>query len=200
MQIRKIAVALALTSLLLGFSQPNAAIANGTTATWKIDTNHSELTFSIRHLVSRVRGEFREWSGTIVADPDDWTSAVVEISVNPNTVDTNNERRDADLKSENHFDVAHFPVITYKSTRVERKGDSVRVFGDLTMHGVTKPVVLDGRFLGTTGPVGKRRAGFEAITTINRQDFNMRWNRAVEGGNLIGDDVKLEIVIAAVQQ
>lgn len=172
-----------------------------TPSTWKVDPTHSELSFSIRHMVSRVRGQFDTWTGTIIADPNDWNTASVEVVAQTSTIDTNNERRDEDLRSPNHFDAEANPTVTFKSTKVTRyAGDSVQVAGNLTIHGVTKPVVLRGHFNGMTGAPGKRRAGFEAETTINRQDFNMTWNRIVEGSSMLGDEVKIEIDIAAVEQ
>jgi polyisoprenoid-binding protein YceI len=180
-------------------SKPAAPVS--TPSAWKIDPTHSELSFSIRHMVSRVRGQFDTWTGTIVADPNDWNTASVEVVAQTSTIDTNNERRDEDLRSPNHFDAEANPTVTFRSTKVTRfAGDSVQVAGNLTIHGVTKPVVLRGHFNGMTGAHGKRRAGFEAETTINRQDFNMTWNRIVEGTSMLGDEVKIEIDIAAVEQ
>ena len=168
---------------------------------WKIDASHSQLTFSIRHLISRVRGQFGVWSGTITADPDDWSTASVEVSAEASTIDTNNERRDADLRSPDHFDAVANPRVTFKSSRITRfAGDSLTAAGDLTIRGVTKPVVFRGQFNGIMGQAGKRRAGFQAATVINRKDFNMVWNRAVEGGNLLGDEVRIELDVAAVEQ
>ena len=170
-------------------------------STWKIDATHSELSFSIRHLVSRVRGGFGVWGGTIVADPNDWSSASVEVVAEASTIDTNNERRDADLRSPNHFGADANPRITFKSTKVTRfPGDSLTVAGNLTIHGITRPVVLRGHFNGMTVSSGKRRAGFEARTVINRKDFDMTWNRMVEGTSMLGDEVKIEIDVAAVEQ
>src|SRR3954462_7931843 len=168
---------------------------------WKIDVAHSELTFTIRHMVSRVRGQFDVWTGTIAADPSDWNSASVEVVAQTSSIDTNNERRDADLRSENHFDADRNPTVTFRSTKVTRLvGDSVVVAGNLTIHGITRPVVLRGHLNAITGAPGKRRAGFEAETTINRQDFNMTWNRVVEGTSMLGDEVRIEMAIAAVEQ
>jgi polyisoprenoid-binding protein YceI len=179
----------------------NAAAPVATPSTWKVDPTHSELSFSIRHMVSRVRGQFDTWTGTIIADPTDWSTASVEVVAQTSTIDTNNERRDEDLRSPNHFDADANPTVTFKSTKVTRfAGDSVQVAGNLTIHGITKPVVLRGHFNGMTGSPGKRRAGFEAETTINRQDFNMTWNRIIEGSSMLGDEVKIEISIAAVEQ
>jgi len=170
-------------------------------STWKIDPTHSELSFTIRHMVSKVRGQFDVWTGTIIADPNDWSTASVEVVAQTSTIDTNNERRDADLRSDNHFDADANPTVTFRSTKVTRfAGDSLTVAGNLTIHGITRPVVLRGHFNGMTGAPGKRRAGFEAETTINRKDFNMNWNRIVEGSAMVGDEVKIEIDIAAVEQ
>jgi polyisoprenoid-binding protein YceI len=169
--------------------------------TWKIDVAHSELSFTIRHMVSKVRGQFDEWTGSIVADPADWTSASVDVVAQTSSINTNNERRDADLRSENHFDADRNPTVTFKSTKVTRlPGDSVAVAGNLTIHGITRPIVLRGHLTAITGAPGKRRAGFEAEATINRQDYNMTWNRIVEGTAMLGDDVRIEIAIAAVEQ
>ncbi|HMG13666.1 MAG TPA: YceI family protein [Gemmatimonadaceae bacterium] len=179
----------------------NASISVKATPTWKIDPTHSELSFTIRHMVSKVRGQFDTWSGTIVADPTNWSAASVEVVAQTSSIDTNNERRDADLRSDNHFDADANPTVTFRSTKVTRfAGDSLTVAGNLTMHGITRPVVLRGHFNGMTGVPGKRRAGFEAETTVNRKDFNMTWNRIVEGSSLVGDEVRIEIDIAAVEQ
>jgi polyisoprenoid-binding protein YceI len=195
------APALAVAQASRAAQTSKAAAPVSTPSTWKVDPTHSELSFSIRHMVSRVRGQFDTWTGTIIADPSDWNTASVEVVAQTSTIDTNNERRDEDLRSPNHFDAEANPTVTFKSTKVMRfAGDSVQVTGNLTIHGVTKPVVLRGHFNGMTGAPGKRRAGFEAETTINRQDFNMTWNRIVEGSSMLGDEVKIEIDIAAVEQ
>jgi polyisoprenoid-binding protein YceI len=168
---------------------------------WKIDASHSELSFSIRHLVSRVRGQFGAWGGVINADPLDWSTAFVEVTADAATIDTNNARRDADLKSPDHFDAEANPKVRFTSTRITRfAGDSLTATGNLTIRGVTRPVVFRGAFAGIMGPVGKRRAGFNAVAVINRKDFGMIWNRAVEGGNLLGDEVRIELDVAAVEQ
>ena len=205
--IRQLSILLALAPALAGAQTALPAQASKASAsvnapsTWKIDPTHSELSFTIRHMVSKVRGQFDAWSGTILADPADWNTASVEVVAQTSTIDTNNERRDADLRSDNHFDADANPTVTFKSTKVTRfAGDSVTVAGNLTMHGITRPVVLRGHLNGITGVPGKRRAGFEAETTINRKDFNMTWNRIVEGSSMVGDEVRIEIDIAAVEQ
>ena len=181
--------------------KPGSQIVAGTLPVWKIDASHSELTFSIRHLVSRVRGQFNVWGGAIAADPLDWSTASVEVTADAATIDTNNERRDADLRSPAHFDAVANPKVTFKSTKITRlAGDSLAAGGDLTIRGVTRPVVFRGKFGGIMGAAPKRRAGFNAVTVINRKDFGMVWNRAVEGGNLLGDEVRIELDVAAVEQ
>lgn len=205
--IRRLSILLALAPALAGAQSALPAQSSKASASvnapssWKIDPTHSELSFTIRHMVSKVRGQFDAWSGTILADPADWNTASVEVVAQTSTIDTNNERRDADLRSDNHFDADANPTVTFKSTKVTRfAGDSVTVAGNLTMHGITRPVVLRGHLNGITGVPGKRRAGFEAETTINRKDFNMTWNRIVEGSSMVGDEVRIEIDIAAVEQ
>ena len=168
--------------------------------TWRIDAGHSELTFRIRHLMSRVSGTFREWSGTIQADPANWAGAAVDVTINTASIDTRNDSRDVDLRSEKFFDAANHPTISFRSTKVETIGTSLRITGELTIRGVTRPVVLEGAVLGVNE--GQRpRAGFEASTTINRLDYGVTYNRIVEGGGtLLGDDVQIDIAIEAVRQ
>jgi polyisoprenoid-binding protein YceI len=172
--------------------------------TWVIDKTHSELTFSIRHLIGRVSGTFTDWSGTIVADPKNLSQGSVDVTINTASVTTNNEKRDNDLRTnEALLSADKFPAMTFKSTKVEQKGDALKVYGNLTIRDVTKPVALEGRLLGLLPAAGSRRAtmAFEASTTINRLDYGVRWNKAVEtGGVLLGDDVTIRITIEAVQQ
>lgn len=181
-------------------SQSGAAQASDVPA-WSIDPNHSELTFEIRHFVSRVRGTFKDWKGTITADPSNWSTGSVDVAIQTASISTNNDRRDNDLRSSNFFSADSFPELSFKSTKVERKGDGGKIYGNLTMRGVTKPVVLDAHFLGVMKAQGRERLGFEATTTVNRTDWGIVWNRAVEGGGaMLGDDVKIEIVVEALRQ
>jgi polyisoprenoid-binding protein YceI len=204
--IRSLFAALVFMPVVLSAQAPASAGAESPRAPadlplWKIDASHSELSFSIRHLVSRVRGQFGVWGGTIAADPADWSTASVQVTADAATIDTNNDRRDADLKSPAHFDAEANPKITFTSTRIRRlAGDSLAAEGNLTIRGVTRPVVFHGRFGGIMGSTGKRRAGFSAVAVINRKDFGMLWNRAVEGGNLLGDEVRIDLDVAAVEQ
>ena len=201
-QIRYALAAMFLGVALPALAQnPAPAAAPPATNVWRIDRGHSELTFSIRHMVSRVRGQFNSWSGTITGELNDWENAAVDVSIDAASIDTNHERRDADLRGKDHFEVETYPTITFRSTKIERDGDRLRMTGDLTMRGVTRPVVLEGQFTGTAQERGRSRVGFEASTTINRKDYGFVWNRAVEaGGWLIGDEVKIDISVAAVKQ
>jgi polyisoprenoid-binding protein YceI len=175
-----------------------AVVAEPTT--WKIDVSHSEMTFRVRHFVTKVPGTFKTWSGTIVADPTSLAGGSVEVAVETASVDTRNERRDADLRSPNFFAVDSFPSLTFKSTKVEAQGSALTITGELTIRGVTKSVVLTGEYLGVAGPPERRRIGFAATTKINRLDYGLKWNRVVEGSNMLGDDVEITINIEAVKQ
>jgi polyisoprenoid-binding protein YceI len=179
-----------------------AAVPPGGVATWQIDVSHSELSFRVRHLISRVRGHFREWQGSITADPANLATGSVQVEIRTASIDTNHQRRDNHLRSDDFFDADRHPAITFRSNRVEIDGERLRVHGDLTMRGVTRPVVLEGTYLGTTrDAAGRERMGVEAQTTVNRHDFGVSWNRAAEGGGLVlGDEVTINIVVAAVRQ
>ena len=188
-------------------TQPAAAPAPAVSAPaaapvqWEIDTSHSELTFRVRHLVSRVRGRFNQFGGTIVADPANLAGGSVNVTVQTASIDTNNERRDTHLRSADFFDAATHPTITFRSTRVEVSGNELKVHGNLTMRGVTKPVVLEGQMLEVGGAPGRRRIGFEATTTVNRMDYGVAWNRAAEGGGVVlGDEVQISIAVEAVEK
>jgi len=164
--------------------------------TWVVDKVHSETSFQIRHMMSKVRGHFNDFSGTVVADPAKPEAASVEFSVRTASIDTSNEGRDKDLRGANFFDVEKFPEITFKSTRVRPAGkDRYDVTGTLTMHGVAKEVTLPVSLLGFgKDPWGNDRAGFEIATTIDRKDYGIVWNKALDnGGALLGDDVLISI-------
>ena len=180
---------------------PAPAQAARDTAAWNIDRSHSELTFSIRHLVSRVRGQFNRWNGSITGDLDNWEGASVLVTIDGASIDTNNDNRDADLRGPEFFDVANHPNVTFRSTQIERNGERLRLTGDLTIRGITRPIVLEGSFNGTTRDQrGRTRAGFEVSGTINRKDYGIVWNRAVEAGGLVlADEVRIEVAVAAVR-
>jgi polyisoprenoid-binding protein YceI len=172
--------------------------ATATPATFTIDPVHSGVSFQIRHFVSRVRGSFKDVKGTITATPDAWQDAVIDVTIATASVSTENEKRDAHLRSNDFFAADSFPAITFRSTRVERKGDDAKVFGNLTIRGITRPVVLDGHFSGLMTTAQGQRVGFEATTTIDRTAYGVTWNRAAEGGGaMLGDEVKIEINVEA---
>jgi polyisoprenoid-binding protein YceI len=173
------------------------------TRTFRIDKAHSEAIFQVRHLVTKVRGRFTDFEGTIEYDEADPTRSSVNFTIQATSIDTAEPDRDKHLRTADFFDVEHYPTITFHSKRIaSRGGDEYDVTGDLTMHGVTKEVVLPVAHMGRAkDPWGGDRLGFEAETTLNRKDFGLNWNAMLEaGGFLVGDDVKVSIEIQAVGQ
>lgn len=176
------------------------APAADSTAVWRIDPAHSEVSFRIRHLMSKVRGSFREFSGTITVDSGDWAHGAVDVTIQAASIFTNNDTRDDDLRSAHFFEVDKYPTLHFRSTSVDVDGDHLKVHGDLTIRDVTKPVVLDAEFTGLMRTTAGDRIGFEASTTVNRNDWGVTWNRMVEGGGLLlGDDVKIELSVEAIR-
>jgi polyisoprenoid-binding protein YceI len=169
---------------------------------WAIDASHSSVTFTIRHMMSKVRGQMKVKEGWIEVDNDDLKSAKVDVVLDAASIDTGVEMRDNHLRSaDGHFDVANYPVITFKSKRVEGNDPSnFKVIGDITIHGKTKEITLNASFNGEgKDPYGNRRVSFSAETKLNRKDFDLTWNQGLEaGGFLLGDDVKIEIDFEAV--
>ena len=193
-------LAFAVASVLL-FTPPGASPGSRPPATYQIDVTHSRLTFRIRHLVSRVEGRFERWSGTLLAESDDLRTGKVEVQIDAASLSTGNAARDQDLRSPNFFDVEAFPVIRFSSNRVVQHGTALQVHGTLTIRGITRAVRLEGEFVGRQLTAHEERLGFEARTTINRTDFGVSWNRAVEGGGvLLGDEVTIEMSVAAVRE
>jgi polyisoprenoid-binding protein YceI len=173
------------------------------TKTYTIDKAHSEVVFQVRHLLTKVRGRFSEFEGTIAYDEADPERSSVNVIIQAASVDTNEPDRDKHLRTADFFDVEKFQTLTFRSTRVTKKGDGrFEVAGDLTIHGVTRPVTLDVAFLGKAkDPWGNERLGFEAETAINRKDFGLAWNAALEtGGFLVGDEVKISLSVQALPQ
>ncbi|HXU71253.1 MAG TPA: YceI family protein [Polyangia bacterium] len=171
-------------------------------ATWTFDNSHSNIGFSVRHLmISKVRGHFNKWSGTFDYDPANPRAAKIEVHIDAASIDTREEKRDAHLRSPDFFDVEHHPELVFKSTSVEGDGEELLLAGDLTIHGVTKPVQLKVESLGTTkDPWGGERAGFSASLSISRKDFGLHWNVALEtGGVVVGDKIEIAIEIEAVR-
>jgi polyisoprenoid-binding protein YceI len=170
---------------------------------WSIDTSHSEILFRVRHMmISNVRGQFKSFSGTIDINEDNPAASAVAVSIDVASIDTRDEKRDGHLKSGDFFDAEQFPTITFTSTSIEVTGSNAgKIHGDLTIKGVTKPVVLDATFVGKAkSPWGTTSAGFNASTTINRTDFGLTWNVALEtGGILVGEEITIDIELEAVQ-
>ena len=176
------------------------AIAAAQAATWTIDAGHSAATFSVRHMiVANVKGEFAGPVGTVTFDPKDLTTLRVETTIDARTINTRNPDRDKDLRSDLFFDVAKYPKITFKSRSVTVEGPGkLKVLGDLTIKGITKPATLDVE--GPTPEIkdiwGSRRIGATGTTTINRRDFNIVYNRMLEGGGaVVGDQVSISLDI-----
>ena len=171
---------------------------------WAIDAYHSSVTFTIRHMMSKVRGQMKIKEGWIEVDNDNLSTARVDVVLDAASIDTGVEMRDNHLRSaDGHFDVANYPTIAFKSTRVEGKDPSnFKLIGGVTIHGITKEVTLDASFNGEgKDPWGNRRVSFDAATTLNRKDYNILWNKTLDsGGYLLGDDVKVTIALEAIKK
>lgn len=175
--------------------------AIATTTTYSIDKAHSEVTFQVRHLLTRVRGRFSDFNGTIEYDEESPERSLVDVAVQAASIDTNERDRDAHLRSADFFDVENNPVLTFKSTRIQSNAaNEFVVTGDLTIHGVTRSASFNVSFLGKAkDPWGNERIAFEAETTVNRKDFGLTWNAALEtGGFLVGDEVTISLSVQAV--
>jgi polyisoprenoid-binding protein YceI len=181
----------------------SAGAMQGQAKDWKIEAAHSEADFSIKHMaISTVHGSFHGVSGVVKFDPANVAKSGVEATIDIATVDTGVAARDNHLKSPDFFDTAKFPTMTFKSTSVAKVGDHYAVTGDLMLHGVTKSVVLNLEMPGKEqiGMDKKPHRGFTATTTINRKDFGLTWNGTLTSGDsVLGDDVKIELDIDAVQ-
>jgi polyisoprenoid-binding protein YceI len=174
-----------------------------TTERWEIDSSHSGIHFSVRHLViAKVRGQFSRWTGAVVVPDGDFTKASVEAVVDASSIDTGVADRDAHLKSADFFDVAQFPEVIFKAVRVTPEGNDLRVTGELTIKGITRDVTLEVEQLGQVqDPWGNQRVAFSAKTAIDRKDFGLTWNQVLEtGGVAVGDRINLEIEVEAVRQ
>jgi polyisoprenoid-binding protein YceI len=169
---------------------------------WNIDAVHSHATFAVRHMVvSVVKGHFNTLSGTLEIDPANPSNSSVQAEIDAASIDTNESNRDKHLRSPDFFDVEKYPTITFKSTKIEPvKDNAYKVIGDLTLHGITKPVIFDVEYSGEVkDPYGFRRAGFSGKTKINRKDWGLTWHGLLEaGGAIVGDEVKIEIDLEAV--
>jgi polyisoprenoid-binding protein YceI len=182
--------------LVLGFG---SAAAQGT---YTIDTVHSNAGFKVRHLVSKTSGEFTDFDGTIVADFQNLDNSSVEFIIKAASIDTKNEKRDDHLRSADFFDVERYPEVTFKSSKITRvDDDTFAVAGTLTMRGVSKEITLTVDFLGEMTAMGSTRAGYELTTTLNRKDYGVSWNRALDaGGFLLSDEVEVSIALELIKQ
>jgi len=190
-------------SAVLGLILATASSAYA--ATWQIDPAHSSVQFAVRHLmVSTVRGTFNTVSGTVTTDDADPTQSSVEATIDVNSIDTREPKRDSHLKSPDFLDAATYPTITFKSTKVAKVGENkFAVTGNLTLHGVTKEVVLEveGSPRELKDPSGNIKLGGSAHTKINRQDFGVTWNKGLDGGGVVvGDDIEITIDIELVKK
>ncbi|MGH9272567.1 MAG: YceI family protein [Ilumatobacteraceae bacterium] len=172
------------------------------TGTWTIDASHSSVGFSVRHMmVSKTRGRFSSFAGTIDV-ADDPSASTAEVTIDVSSIDTRDAKRDDHLRSPDFFDASKHPQITFRSTALEPHGDDVfRLVGDLTVKGITRPVTLDVEVGGVAqDPWGGTRVGFTASGTLDRSDFGLEWNAALEtGGVLVGDKIKLDLDVEAVK-
>lgn len=171
-------------------------------ATYEVDASHSNVKFSVRHLFSKVSGEFKDIKGSFDFDEKKLGTSTGEFSVPVATVNTNNEKRDTHLKAPDFFDAANHPMLTFKTKSVKGTAKKLKIEGDLTLRGVTKPVTFEGEFLGQDkDPWGGTRAGFTAKTKISRKDYGINFNKVLESGKvLVGDEVEIELNIEAVQK
>jgi polyisoprenoid-binding protein YceI len=171
---------------------------------WAVDPAHSSIDFSIKHMViAKVKGTFHNFEAKIEADPEDLTTADIEFSVDVASIDTRNADRDNHLRSADFFEVEKYPKMTFKATRITRKSEGeYEVTGDLTIRGVTRPETFLVTYEGQgKDPWGGERAGFSAHGTINRSDYGLTWNAALEtGGVLVGDQVQISLEIEATKQ
>jgi polyisoprenoid-binding protein YceI len=178
-------------------------VQQGTT-TWEIDTAHSLVEISTKHMMfTTVKARFTSFTGTIVTHDGDPTHSSVTVEIDATSIATGNEMRDNHIRTADFLDVPNNPTITFTSTRVEAQdGNRVKVTGDLTMRGVTKQITMDAEFLGqATNPYGKQVAGFTAETTVNRKDWGVNWNAPLEaGGLLVSDNLKVSADIQAVKR
>lgn len=170
---------------------------------WNIDTTHSSVGFSVRHMVvAKVRGRFASWNSKVQLDPTDLTRSSVEVEIDASSIDTGVTDRDNHLRSPDFFDVARFPTLRFKSSKVEKvSGDRYRVHGDITIRDVTRPITLDTEYGGQgKDPWGNQRVAFSATASLSRSEFGLKWNQALEaGGVLVGDRIDIELEVQAVQ-
>lgn len=179
-----------------------AAPASAETARYVVDPEHSNIGFSVDHMVvSKTRGQFMDYTGFIEMDPEAKTVKTIEATIKTASITTNHQKRDTHLKSADFFDVEHYPTMTYKLKNYSKTGDHYTAVGDLTLHGVAKEITLVGDFNGVNkDPWGNTRAGFTAEGTVNRKDFGINWNKALDnGGMIVGNDVSIKLDVECIK-
>lgn len=187
------------SAVTLAFALPALALAEP--VTYKVDADHSGVNFSIRHFVTNTPGRFKDFDGTIVHDKDNPAGSKVEFTVQAASIDTANDDRDKHLRSADFFDVEKFPTLSFTSTQVKAQDkDTLEVTGDLTIHGVTKRVTIPVDFLGTVKTPNGEKAGFETTFTVNRKDYGIVWNRVMDAGPVLSEDVKVTISVESDRQ
>lgn len=187
--IRKLITAAALSTLM-------ALPAQAAVEVHSIDAGHSEVSFQVRHLVTQVRGRFNQYEGTIKLDPANLEASSVDLRIKADSIDTDLPDRDKHLRAEDFFHAEKYPEITFKSTKIKKTGkDTYDVTGNFTMRGVTKQITLPVTYLGSVkDPWGNQKAGFETTATLNRKDYGINWNAALDnGGVVLSDEVKIAI-------
>ena len=171
---------------------------------WMIDPSHSEVTFTARHMmITNVRGRFEKFSGTVQFNEADPAKSSVDVQIDVNSISTNDAKRDGHLKSPDFFDAEKYPYMTFKSKRIEVKDENhARIYGDLNIKDIAREVALDTEYIGQSkSPWGTTAAGFNAMTRVNRKDWNLNWNVALEtGGVLVGEEIRINIELELVKQ
>lgn len=173
-------------------------------ATYKIDAAHSEINFKVKHLmITNVTGSFTKFDATMESSAPDFSDAKISFEADVNSISTNNEQRDGHLKSDDFFNAAEFPKLSFVSTSIQKKTENTFALnGDLTIRSITKPVTLNVEFGGNmTDPWGQEKAGFEITGSINRKDFDLKWSATTEaGGIVVSDEVKLQLAVQMIKQ
>jgi len=190
--------------LFFAFAFAAGTLLTNAQTTWKVDASHSSLGFSVSHMVvSETEGRFKVYDGTVVSKTDDFTDAQINFTVDAKSIDTDSEKRDEHLRSDDFFNAEKFPNLTFKSTSFKKvSGNKYVLEGELTIRDVTKKVKFDVVYNGQAkSPWGQTAAGFKASGSINRMDYNLKWNKALEaGGVLVGETVNITLKLEFIKQ
>jgi polyisoprenoid-binding protein YceI len=188
--------------IMTAIAEPTVATPASTRTAWKLDPTHTLVEFSAKHLmITTVKGRITDVEGTIYTDGDNPNNSLVEATLKAASIDTRTDQRDQHLRSADFLDVEKYPEIKFRSTRIEGNGQSFKLTGDLTIRDVTRPITLDAEFGGRTrDPWGGERVGFSANGKIDRRDFGLTWNQALEfGGVAVSNDIKISLEVEAVK-